>query len=207
MANFIVDQKGRLLTTVFPAVRGDAALGSQEVIEVSVDLSQIGSGTSLAGLGVQTTLPNSGTGLAAADSIDVAVLPYNFQVQSVHFILDTNMPTPDVVAQPTTLSVATFNIGDAAVLNSDRSTAATITGYTPSATAYATGQAATANASALVYTTGTRFLPYAVPAASGTLTTAAAAYVLRLTVNTLTGATRITGGKFRIRVAGIIYGA
>ena len=209
MANYILDQKGRLLSSVFPAYRGDASLGGQEVVEVTVDLSQIGTGTNLSALGVQTGFPNAGVGVIATDTIDVALLPYNFQVQSVQVIVDTNAPTPDVVpaGNLTGLTNLTVNVGHQAVLTSDRSTVATISGFTPSATVFATGQSVFSNASALTYTTATAFLPWATPAASGSLTTLPAVYVLRVAIAALTGgsSTGIKAGKFRIRVGGIAY--
>jgi hypothetical protein len=209
MANYIADQKGRLLTTVFPSYRGDAAIGGQEVIEVTVDLSVIGTGTNVASLGTQSGFPNSGVGVIATDTIDVAVLPYNFQIQSVQLIIDTNAPTPDVVpvGNLTGLTNLTVNVGDQAVLVSDRATTAAISGFTPSATAYSTGTSVFANATSLLYTAGTRYLPYTTPAASGSLTTAPAVYVLRIAVAALTGgsSTGIKAGKFRLRVGGIAY--
>jgi hypothetical protein len=214
MANYILDQKGRLLTTVFPAYRGDASIGGAEVIEVTVDLSQIGTGTNLTTLGTQSGFPNAGVGLNAADTIDIAVLPYNFQIQSVQLIADTNAPTPDVLigGNLTGLTGLTYSLGRYCVAPTDRSTAVTVTGFTAAATTYAnaatlmTGSAM--NASSLIYTTGTDFLPYITPAASGSLETTAGVYVLRLTIGTLTGgsSTGIKSGKFRFRVGGIAYG-
>jgi hypothetical protein len=210
MANYITDQKGRLLTAVFPAYRGDASIGGQEVIEVTVDLSQIGTGTSLSALGIQTGFPNAGVGVIAADTIDIAVLPYDFQVQSVQFIMDTNAPTPDVVpaGNLTGLTGLTASLGRFAVSTTDRSTAVTVTGFTGAATTYATTQSVFANGSTLWYTTGTDFLPWITPAASGSLATVPGVYVLRLTIAALTGgsSTGIKAGKFRIRVGGIAYG-
>jgi hypothetical protein len=214
MANYITDQKGRLLTSVFPAFRGDASIGGSEVIEVTVDLSQIGTGTSLSALGVQSGFPNAGVGLNAADTVDIAVLPYNFQVQSVQFIADTNAPTPDILpaGNLTGLTGLTYSLGRYAVATADRSTAVTVTGFTGAATTYASGATLSTgsaiNGSSLIYTTGTDFLPYITPAASGSLETTAAVYVLRLTIGTLTGgsSTGVKAGKFRFRVGGIVYG-
>ena len=210
MANYILDQKGRLLSSVFPAYRGDASLGGQEVIEVTVDLSQIGTGTNLAALGVQTGFPNAGVGVIATDTIDVAVLPYNFQVQSVQLVVDTNAPTPDVVpaGNLTGLTNLTINVGHAAVLSSDRATAATITGYTPSATAFASASSVFSNAATLPYTTAAVFTPWNTPGGTGSLSTVAATYVLRVAIAALTGgsSTGIKAGKFRLRVGGIAYG-
>jgi len=213
-ANYITDQKGRLLTTVFTDYRGDAAIGGQEVLEATVDLSTIGTGTSLSALGVQSQLPNSNVGLIAGDSIDIAVLPYNFQVQSVQLIVDTNAPTPDVLpgGNLTGLTGLTYSLGRYCVSTADRSTAVTVSGFTGAATTYAnaatlmTGSAA--NASTLVYTTGTDFLPWITPAASGSLATTAGVYVLRFTIGTLTGgsSTGVKTGKFRFRIGGIAYG-
>jgi hypothetical protein len=165
MANYITDQKGRLLTSVFPAFRGDASIGGSEVIEVTVDLSQIGTGTSLSALGVQSGFPNAGVGLNAADTVDIAVLPYNFQVQSVQFIADTNAPTPDILpaGNLTGLTGLTYSLGRYAVATADRSTAVTVTGFTGAATTYASGATLSTgsaiNGSSLIYTTGTDFLP------------------------------------------------
>ena len=209
MANYILDQKGRLLTTVFPAYRGDASVGGSEVMEVTVDLSLVGTGTSLSALGVQSGFANAGVGLSASDTVDVAVLPYNFQVQSVQFVMDTNAPTPDVVpaGNLTGLTGLTASLGRYCVSTADRSTAVTVSGFTGSATTYATTQSVFANGSALWYTTGTDFLPWITPAASGALATAAGVYVLRLTVAALTGgsSTGVKAGKFRIRIGGIAY--
>lgn len=209
MANYITDQKGRLLSSVFPAYRGDASIGGQEVIEVAVDLSQVGTGTSLSALGVQSGFANSGVGLIATDTVDVAVLPYNFQVQSVQFLMDTNAPTPDVVpaGNLTGLTNLTASLGRYCVSTADRSTAVTVTGFTGAATTYATTQSVFSNGSSLWYTTGTDFLPWITPAASGSLATASGVYVLRLTIAALTGgsSTGIKAGKFRIRVGGIAY--
>ena len=214
MANYILDQKGRLLSTVFPAYRGDASIGGQEVIEVTVDLSQIGTGTSLSALGVQSGFANAGVGVIATDTIDIATLPYNFQVQSVQLVADTNAPTPDVLpaGNLTGLTGLTYSLGRFCVATSDRSTAVTVSGFTGAATTYAnaatlsTGSAM--NASSLVYTTGTDFLPWITPAASGALATVAGVYVLRMTVGTLTGgsSTGVKAGKFRFRIGGIAYG-
>ena len=214
MANYILDQKGRLLSTVFPSYRGDASIGGQEVIEITVDLSQVGTGTSLSALGVQSGFANAGVGLNAADTVDIATLPYNFQVQSVQFIADTNAPTPDVVPSGnlTGLTGLTYSLGRYCVSTADRSTAVTVTGFTGAATTYAnaatlfTGGAM--NGSSLVYTAGTDFLPWITPAASGSLATAAGVYVLRLTIGTLTGgsSTGVKAGKFRFRVGGVAYG-
>lgn len=222
MANFILDQKGRLLTTVFPDYRGDASIGGQEVIEVTVDFSQVGANNTIAQLGTQSGLPNSGLGLAAADTLDIAVLPYNFQVQSVAFIADTNAPTPDVYpigvtagGAAGTLTALTYSLGRYAVSAADRSTAATITtqngtAFTAAATTYASSASLVTgsvfNGSALAYTTGTDFLPYITPAASGSMETIPAVYVLRLTIGTITGTTtNLKVGKFRFRIAGIAY--
>ena len=215
-ATYVLDQKGRLLTTVFPTIRGDGAIGGFEVIEVSVDLSVVGSATSATSstLGVQTALPNSGVGLGVGDSIDIAVLPYNFQVRTVQFMQDLNAPTPDAVpvGNLTGLTGVTFSLGRYCVSTADRSTAITVSGFTGSATTYANASAwYTASAYVapqLVYTTGTDFLAYNKPG-SGSIVTGAVdgVYVLRLTVGTLTGgsSTGIKSGKFRIRVAGVAY--
>ena len=184
---------------------------------VSVDLSTVGSGTSLTALGTQSGLPNAGLGLAAADTIDIAVLPANMQVQSVSLIADTNAPYPDVI--PTgvtaggavgTLTALTYSLGRVAVSPADRATAVTVTGFTPLATTYANAAAlvtaSALNQSTLAYTAATDFLPAITPAASGSLSTIAPVYVLRLTVGTITGtATNLRSGKFRLRIAGILH--
>jgi len=212
-ANYITDQKGRLLTSVFTDYRGDSSIGGPEILESTIDLSTIGSSTAWTNLMVPSTLPNAGVGLGAGDSIDIAVLPYNFQVQAVQFIADTNAPTPDILptGNLTGLTGLTYSLGRYCVSTVDRATAVTVTGFTPSATTYAnaatlmTGSAM--NGSSLVYTTGTDFLPYITPAASGSLETAPGVYVLRLTIGTLTGgsSTGIKTGKFRLRIAGVAY--
>jgi len=217
MANFILDQKGRLLNTVFSSVRGDGAIGGNELIEVTIDLSQVGSGTSLTSLGTQSSFPNSGLGLAAADTIDVAVLPYNFQIQSVQLIADTNAPTPDVIPSGVTgagaagtLTALTYSLGRFHVAATDRSTSQNPTGFTGAATTYANAQnlvaASAMNASSLIYTTATDFLPYITPASSGSLETSAGFYVLRWTVGTITGtATNLRAGRFRYRINGAAF--
>lgn len=216
MANLITNQKGQLLTTVFPTFRGDGAIGSFETMEVTVDLSTIGSGLSVTSLGTQTTLPNAGLGLAAADSIDIAVLPGNMQVQSIQLLADTNAPSPDIY--PTgvtaggaagTLTALTYSLGRFAVAPVDRLTPVTVTGFTPLATTYATGAAlvtaSVINQSTLVYSNGTDFLPVITPAASGSLSTVLPVYVLRLTIAAITGTTtNLRTGKFRFRVSGLI---
>jgi hypothetical protein len=216
-ATYITDQKGRLLTSVFPAYRGDASIGGSEVIEVTVDLSQVGSGTTLAnGLGVQSGLPNAGIGLSANDSIDVAVLPYNFQVQSVQFTYDLNAPTPDAVpvGNLTGLTGMPLSVGRYCVSSADRTSNITVATFTGSATTYASAVAVyTGSAYAapqLLYTTGTDFLPYNTPGTNASVVTGTVQglYVLRLTIGTLVGgsSTGVKSGKFRIRVGGIVYG-
>jgi len=216
-ANYVTDQKGRLLTTVFTDYRGDASIGGPEILESTIDLSIVGSGTTYSNLGVQSTLPNGGLGLGAGDSIDIAVLPYNFQTQYVQLLADTNLPTPDVY--PTgvtgagatgTITALTHSLGRYCVSTADRFTAVTVSGFTPAATTYINaGSLVTASAinqSSLVYTTGTDFLPWGTPAASGALATTAGVYVLRWTVGAFTGtATNLKTGRFRIRVVGIAY--
>lgn len=220
-ANYVLDQKGRLLTTVFPAYRGDASIGAQEVIEVSVDLSIIGSATTVnsATLGIQSLLPNANAGLGAGDSIDIAVLPSNFQVQSVQFQWDLNAPTPDAVpvGNLTGLTGIGISLGRTVVGNSDRSTVQTVSGFTPSATTYMSAVASYTGsafaAPSLVYTTGTDFLPYNTPGVNASAVTLPAApntagvYVLRMTISSLTGgaSTGIKSGKFRFRIGGIAY--
>jgi hypothetical protein len=216
MANYITDQKGRLLTTVFPAYRGDASIGGQEVIEVTVDLSLIGTGTTTANLGVQSTLPNAGVGLIAADSIDIATLPYNFQVQSVQFMYDLNAPTPDILpaGNLTGLTGLTYSLGRFAVSAADRATAITVAGFTAAATTYANAATLTASSAftqpSLIYTAGTDYLPYNTPGvnASAVTGTINPVYVLRFTVGTLTGgsSTGVKSGRFRFRIGGIAYG-
>ena len=133
MANFTQDQKGRLLSTVFPAYRA-GQIGGLQVMEVTVDLSVIGSS---AVLGAQSTLPNAGLGLAVADTFDAAVMPKNFQTLYVQFLLDTTVPIPDIVAPNAS---CTLNFGDSG-----------------SATRYASAQSIIAAGNALVYTTATQF--------------------------------------------------
>jgi len=215
MANFITDQKGRLLTTVFPAYRGDASVGGQEVLEVTVDLSQVGSGTTIAnGLGVQSTLPNAGIGLLAADTIDIAALPYNFQVQAVQFMNDVNAPTPDILpgGNLTGLTGLTVSLGRFCVSTADRSTAVVVSGFTGAATTYANASAIYASslfaAPSLLYTAATDFLPWNTPGTGSAVTgTQAGVYVLRMTIGTLTGgsSTAVKTGKFRFRVTGVAY--
>lgn len=213
-ATYITDQKGRLLSSFMTDYRGDASIGGPEILETTIDLSLIGSGTTLVnGLGVQSALPNAGVGLITGDSIDVAILPYNFQVQAVQLIVDTNAPTPDVVpgGNLTGLTGLTYSLGRYCVSTADRATAVTVSGFTGAATTYASAAtlstSSAANASSLVYTTGTDFLPWITPAASGSLATAAGVYVLRFTIGTLTGgsSTGVKTGKFRFRIAGIAY--
>lgn len=216
MANFITNQKGQLLTTTFPAFRGDGSIGGYETMVVTVDLSTIGSGTTTATLGTQSTLPNAGLGLAAGDTIDIAVLPSNMQIQAVQLVADTNAPSPDVLPSGVTgtgtggtLTALTYSLGRVAVSAADRATAVVVTGFTAAGTTYATlaalVTASAINQSALVYTTGTDFLPAITPAASGSLSTVAPVYVLRLTVGAITGtATNLRTGKFRFRLSGIV---
>lgn len=217
MANFITNQKGQLLTTTIPAIRGDGAIGGYKIMVATIDLSVIGSGTALTNLGQQTTLPNGGLGLAAADTIDIAVLPANMQVQSVSLIADTNAVYPDII--PTgvtaggtvgTLTALAYSLGRFAVSPLDRSSAVVVSGFTGAATTYANAAslvtASALNQSTLVYTTATDFLPAITPAASGALSIIAPVYVLRLTIGAITGtATNLKTGKFRFRIAGILH--
>jgi len=223
-ANYVTDQLGRVLTTVFTDYRGDASIGGPEILETTIDLSIIGSNTTFSNVSSRTTLPNGGLGLAAGDSIDVAVLPYNFQVQAVQFIADTNAPTPDIIptgVQATgaagTLTALTYSLGRYLVSTADRATAITVGAgvqggaFTGSATTYASAAnlitASAMNASALVYTAGTDYLPW-INTGTGSIVTGtqAGVYVLRLTVGAFTGtATNLKTGKFRFRIAGIAY--
>lgn len=215
MANFILDQKGRVLANQFGAFRGDASVGGQEVLEVTVDLSQIGTGTSLTALGTQTGFPNAGVGVIATDTIDIATLPYNFHVQSVQLMYDLNSPTPDILpaGNLTGLTGLTYSLGRFAVSSADRSGAITVAGFSNSAVTYASALTLTASSAftqpVLIYTTATDFLPYNTPgtAASAVTGLVAPLYVLRLTIGTLTGgsSTGIKAGKWRFRVGGIAY--
>lgn len=166
MATYTQDQKGRLLTTVFPAFRGDGSIGGAEVLEVTVDLSLVGSSTIL---GTASGFPNSGAGFAAADIFTVAVLPKNAQVLAVQFLLDTTAATPDVPTTGTGLTAATINVGDSGL-----------------ATRFATGTNVFAANNALVYSTATQYYT--------------ANDVLNVTLASLTGATNVKTGKFRVRV-------
>ena len=217
MANFITNQKGQLLTTTIPAIRGDGAIGGYKIMVATIDLSVIGSGTALTNLGQQTTLANGGLGLAAGDTVDIAVLPANMQVQSVSLIADTNAVYPDVI--PTgvtagnaagTLTALTFSLGRVAVSPLDRATAVTVAGFTPAGTTYATlaslVTASAINQSTLLYTAATDFLPSITAAATGALSIIAPVYVLRLTIGAITGTTtNLKSGKFRFRIAGILH--
>lgn len=197
MANFIMDQKGRLLTTVFPAYRL-ASIGGPEVLEVTVDLSQIGSNNVLSSLGVQSGLPNGGLGLAIADSIDIAVLPAHSAIRNVEFVLDPTQPTPDIVAatsQTGPLTVCTVDVGDKAVLLSDFQSTASVTNYTPSNTRVLIGQSILTAGNTLLATTSVLYpRPYVVAAASDYR------FVLRMAVASLTGGTNVKAGRFRLRI-------
>lgn len=89
--NVTTDLKGRTLTTVFPAYRGDGSIGGPEVLEVTVDTSLT------AGLNV------------TGDTMVVAAIPKNSFVSHVQVLFDnTQTPTPDVLEGAT----STFNLGD-----------------------------------------------------------------------------------------------
>lgn len=204
MANFIMDQKGRLLTTVCPAYRA-ASLGGPEILEVTVDLSQIGSNNVLSALGVQSGLPNGGLGLAISDTIDVAVLPAHSAIRSVEFLLDPTQPTPDVVAatsQAGPLTVTGFNIGDTAVLLSDYQTIATVAGYTPVANRIALGQTIVTAVDAFLPVTSVLYpRPYVVAAAADYR------FVLRMNLVAITGGINIKAGRFRMRINLDVFGS
>lgn len=171
MATYTQDQKGRLLTTIFPTIRGDGGIGGAEIMEVTVDLSLIGSSTTL---GQASGFPNANAGFAAADIFEVATLPMNAQVLAVQLILDNTAVTPDVPVTASGLSVATVNVGDTGL-----------------ATRYSTGTNVFAVSNGLIYTTATQFYT--------------AADKLRIAINTLTGATFVKAGKFRIRVSFVAF--
>lgn len=198
MANFFMDQKGRLLSTVFPTYRGDGSIGGPEVLEVTVDLSQIGANNVFSSLGVQSGLPNGGLGLAAGDTVDVAVLPSHSAIRNVEFLLDTTQASPDVIAAPAQagpLTVATINVGDQAVLLSDYQTAATPAGYTASATRVAGAQT--------ILTANNSLLPVVAALYPRVFVTAVAAdyrFVLRVAIATVTGAANVKAGRFRMRI-------
>jgi hypothetical protein len=207
MANFILDSKGRLLKDVFPTIRGDASIGGPEIMEVTVDLSQIGANNTLALLGVPSGLPNAGLGLVAADTIDVAVLPPNSVIRAAHFLLDPvqsgvaadQSRTPDVIATPFQtgpLTVATINIGDATVQRADRQTAQAvgIGSYTASATRVASAQSILTAQDALLAVTGVIYPKRYTESTDYD-------FVLRIAIATLTGATNVKAGRFRIRLS------
>jgi hypothetical protein len=194
MANFFMDQKGRLLSTVFPAFRGDASVGGPEIVEVTVDLSQIGANNVLSNLGVQSAAPNAGLGLAVGDTIDVMRLPANGVIRNAQILLDTTQVTPNVLPS-TPLTAATINIGDAAVSLLDLQTAATPAGYTASATRVASAQSIMTAQNSLLAVTGVLYprTYYVAPASDY-------GYMLRIAVASLTGASNIKTGRFRIRL-------
>ena len=204
MANYIMDQKGRLLATSLPTIRGDAAIGGPEVMEITVDLSQIGANTTLSQLGTQSSFPNSGSGFAAADTFDVAYLPFNAVVKSCQVLLDTTQTTPDVLMTGNggTLTVGTLNVGDACVLASDRATGSSGSGgYSASATRYASAVSVIAAANSWAAATPILTARPAVVAPASDYF-----YTVRIALPTLTGATYTKSGKFRIRLEIVAFG-
>jgi len=209
MANFILDQKGRLLSTVFPTIRGDGAIGGQETMEITVDLSQIGSNNALTQLGQQSTLPNTNRGVAVNDTIDVAILPGNSIVNAFQLILDPNAPTPDVlpIGYSTAITSMTISVGTALVQMADRQSAVAVgtgaTAYTASNTTFATTnqlvQTAPLGTCLMSFMNAGYALPSLTPITSGTIPTASV-YVVRVLIAAITGATYCMGGKFRMRL-------